>query len=128
MARNYVQPGRRQGGYYAYPPLYSYYPTRSVPYAGKKKNLLYPAILVLAGLMVIGYSFVQVEKLDPQIARIAAIDPEMEIVAVVFCDPCSAVDGDALGSGRVMVVDEALNVKLLSEMPGVKQVRMVGKI
>lgn len=124
----YYQQQAQRGGYYGYPPSYAYYPTRQYPYGPAKKSMLYPGLLVLAGLLLIGYSFVQVEKLDPQISRIAAIDPEMEIAAVVFCDPCSAVDGDALGSGRVMVVDEAVNIRLLSDMPGVKQVRMVGKI
>jgi hypothetical protein len=120
--------GAYRAGYYPYPPSYSYYPTRSFPYGSKKSKLLYPAVLVLAGLLLIGYSFVQVEKLDPQISRIAAINPEMEVAAVVFCDPCTAVDGDSLGAGRVLVVDEAVNIRLLADMPGVKQVRMVGKI
>lgn len=128
MAQRYQQQARR-GGYYGYPPSYAYYPTQNYPHGGApKKNLMYPGILVLAGLLLIGYSFVQVETLDPQIARISAIDPEMEIAAVVFCDPCSAVDGDALGAGRILVVDEVVNIRLLSDMPGVKQVRMVGKI
>ncbi len=120
--------GVYRAGYYPYPPSYAYYPTRSFPYKSRKSELLYPAILIIAGLLLIGYGFVRVEKLDPQISRMVALNPDAEIAAVVFCDPCTAVDGESLGGGKVMVVDKAVNVRLLAEAPGVKQVRMVGKL
>jgi|GEM_PF-3367655 len=125
----YAQAAYR-AGYYPYPASYSYYPTRNQPYAGKSvaSKLLYPLIIGLIGLLLIGYSFMNIEKLDPQISKLAAINSDTEIAAVVFCEPCTAVNGDPIGSGKVMVVDDALSVKLMAGLPGVKQVKLVGRV
>ena len=129
VAQPYAQPQYR-AGYYPYPASYSSYPSKTAHYGKRTNNskLLYPIILVLAGLLLVGFSFMNVEKLDPQISRIATVSPDMEIAAVVFCDPCTAIDGDPLGLDKVMVVGDALSVRQISNLPGVKQVKLVGRV
>ena len=118
------------GGYYPYPASYSSYPSKLAHYGGHAgtSKLLYPIILVMAGLLLVAFSFMSIEKLDPQISRIATVSPDMEIVAVVFCDPCTAINGDPIGLDKVMVVDDALSVRQISNLPGVKQVKLVGRV
>ncbi|MBR9680473.1 MAG: hypothetical protein GOU98_01455 [Candidatus Altiarchaeota archaeon] len=124
----YAQAAYR-AGYYPYPASYASYPTRTPPYGTQPTSkLLYPIIIALVGILLVGYNFINVEKLDPQLARLATISPDLEVAAVVFCDPCSAVQGDNLGGGKVMVVDDALSVKLIADLPGVKQVKLVGRV
>ena len=125
----YAQAAYRTG-YYPYPASYASYPTRAPPYGAKPaaSKLLYPIIVGVIGLLLIGYGLINVEKLDPQIARLATTNPDIEVAAVVFCEPCSAVQGDNLGGGKVMVVDDALSVRLIADLPGVKQVKLVGRV
>ena len=133
MAQQYAQ-GAYNQGHYAYPPSYSYYPTRNYPYQQNRSKLIYPAILIIAGLLLAGFSFMHLEKLDPKIASIAAADPNKEIAAVVFCEhPCGAVEatvGDAgrqVATGKYMVVDSAGEIRDLADVAGVKQVQLLGK-
>ena len=47
------------GGYYPYPPHYSYYPARTPPYQVPRKPL-WPLALVLLGILLIAYGFISV--------------------------------------------------------------------
>jgi len=115
------------GGYYPYPPHYSYYPARTPPYQVPRKPL-WPLALVLLGILLIAYGFISVPKLDPQIKRYAALYPERVIAAVVFCDPCVGIEGEILEEGKVMVIGEAAEIAEMANEPGVKQIRYVEKI
>ena len=113
---------------YPYPPGYSYYPTRNHPYASQKKPW-YPLVMILAGILLIAFSFIHIEKIDPKISRMAAIDPDSEISAVIFCDPCSAISGgETLSSEKKFITDTAKNINNMVNLPGIIQIRMVGSI
>jgi hypothetical protein len=127
MNQPYAQ-GVYRAGHYPYPPSYSYYPTRSYPYQVRRQDLVYPAVFIIAGLLLVAFSFMRLEKIDPEISRLAQISPDREIAAIVFCDPCSAVEGDSVGGGKVFVVGRAVEVYQMASLPGVKQVRLVEKL
>ena len=114
-------------GYYPYPATYSYYPARTFPY-GLKQKQVYPLLLVLVGIILVGYNFVKVEKIDADISRMAFASPDKEIAAVVFCDPCGAVEGEIVEAGKVLVIDTALNVRQMADLSGVKQIKLMGTI
>ncbi|MBR9681216.1 MAG: hypothetical protein GOV00_00240 [Candidatus Altiarchaeota archaeon] len=113
-------------GKYAYPASYSYYPTRK-GYAVKKKSFT-PLILLVLGIVIAAYGLMSMPKIGPDLQRLATISPDKEVAAIVFCNPCSSIDGDSVGTGKVMVVDGALAVKQLSLLPGVKQIRLLGPV
>ena len=122
-----MSPSRAHGyGKYAYPASYSYYPTRQ-GYAVKKKNY-YPIILLVLGLAVAVYGLLSMPKIDPELSKQIAIDPRQEVAALVFCNPCTAIDGETVGTGKKMVVDEASIVKAMASLPGVKQIKLLGPV
>lgn len=124
--QRYAQ-GAYRSGYYPYPASYSYYPTRTFPY-GMKPKQVYPLILVLAGIMLVGYNFIRVEKIDSTISRMAVTSPDKEIAALVFCDPCNAVDGERIDAGKVLVVDTAFNINQMADLSGVQQIKLMGSL
>jgi hypothetical protein len=114
-------------GRYPYPASYAYYPTRNYPYKMNRKPL-YPLALVVVGIIFVVFGFMNIEKLDPKISRLAISSPDSEIVAVVFCDPCVAVRGELISSDRRMIVDTALDISNMVDLEGVKQIKMVGAV
>ena len=122
-----MSPRRTHGyGKYAYPASYSYYPTRQ-GYAVKKKKY-YPLILLVLGIVVAIYGFMAIPKIEPTLNTLANTNPDMQIAGLVFCDPCSGIDGENMGIGKRLVIDTALAVRQLSLVPGVKQVRLLGQV
>ncbi len=113
---------RYYGNYYPYPPNYSYYPQKGKPYALPKKPL-WPIALVVVGILLIAYGFVFLPKMDPQIKKYAALYPDRTMAAIVFCNPCTGIEGENVGSGKVLVIDKAVDILDLASNPGVRQVR-----
>jgi len=114
------------GGYYPYPPHYSYYPPRFTYLVPKKP--LWPLALIAVGILLIAYGITSLPKLDPGVKKYAALYPEKTISVLVFCDPCSGIKGERVGEGKIMVVGKAKEVIELKDYPGVKQIRFLGVI
>ncbi len=122
-----MSPTRRYSyGRYAYPASYSYYPTRRI-YNTKKKNY-YPLLVLALGIAIAVYGLASLPKVDPELQRQATLNPDAEIAALVFCNPCNGIDGQSVGTGKMMVVGTALKVRQLSSISGVKQIKLLGPI
>ena len=121
------QQGYYGGGYYPYPAHYAYYPTKQPAYSVPKKPI-WPLALALIGILLIAYGFVATPKIDPQLKKYAALYPDANISAIVFCDPCIGIEGEPLGAGKVMVMGSAQEIIQMENEPGIKQIRFLGKI
>lgn len=122
------QPRQQSYGKYAYPASHSYYPTKSRnQYTSKKKNYA-PLLIVILGLAIAAYGFVSMPKVDSELESLVRLKPNVEVAAIVFCNPCSGIDGEDVGLGKIMVIDTATAVKQLSLLPGVKQVKLLGQL
>ena len=117
----------RQAGRYPYPASYSYYPTRSVPYGTKKKSW-YPLAIIVLGIALVVFSFLKVDKLDSKIMNLAVRKPDGEIAAVIFCDPCSAIQGETIDTNKRLIIDTALKISQMADFPGVVQIKLVGSV
>ncbi|HDR53270.1 MAG TPA: hypothetical protein ENN60_01165 [archaeon] len=111
---------------YPYPASYAYYPTRT-QYQTQRRNY-YPLLIVALGVMLAVYGLVSMPKLDPELKALADTSPDQEVAALVFCNPCTGVDGERVATGKLMVVDAAEDLTRLVLLPGVKQVRFLGKV
>ncbi len=117
----------QRAGRYPYPASYSYYPTRSAPYGTRKKSW-YPLIIVALGIALIVFSFLKVDKLDSRILNLAARNPNGEIAALIFCNPCTSIQGETIGPNKRMVIDTALKISQMADFPGVVQIKLVGSV
>ena len=66
--------------------------------------------------------------MESYLEMMAALHPDTEVAALVFCNPCSGLDGESVGTGKVMIVDTAYEIKQLSLIDGVKQVKLLGSL
>ena len=110
--------------YYATPRGYYPYPSNYQGNSPKKQSfnpkLIYPAILILMGLALVGYNFVKVQKMDSRLLRLS---PDTEVAVVVFCDPCTGISGERVSSGKMLVADRVSKILLLGSLNNVKQIQ-----
>lgn len=111
---------------YPYPASYSYYPTRS--HYNLKKKSYYPLIVVALGVLVAVYGLVSMPKVGPDLKAYADSNPDQQVAVLVFCNPCTGVEGTTVATGKKMVVDTAEAALRLPRISGVKQVMLLGKV